>query len=189
MKKLAFCIILTFSCWPSFAQSTLLWDESVNGAFGNSTQTSTPLGPLNIGTNTIIGQVEVVPKEGYWLLFHDYFRYDLYPDLLLNEIVLSTDGQRVETWIGSPDYSSEVGYKFNSKNGNLMPQLGIQSLGPGPYCMYMVNLDNQDYTAIAHYRLDFIVTSIPEPSTIMLLLSGGLGLVFLRWRKTRHVQQ
>jgi hypothetical protein len=61
--------------------------------------------------------------------------------------------------------------------------MGIVNIGPNIYGMYVENHDPQVFPSIANYRLDFFVQTVPEPSTVSLLLVGAGFVGFWSRRK------
>ena len=54
--------------------------------------------------------------------------------------------------------------------------MGLTTLPSNDYAMYIENHFNQPETTFLNYRLDFVVTAVPEPSTWALLTLGGVLL-------------
>jgi len=167
-----------------FGQGTILWDESVNGPLSESGSKPTQLGLLNLGTNTILAATEIEPiGGGNWLVHGDVFSFTVPGNSSLSGIFLTVDKPNVSSWIGDPTFSTQIGYAANSLNGELILQWQFSGIGPGTYGMYMENHDQESFTSIANFRLDFFLQPVPEPGAFSLLFIGA-GLVGLRcWRK------
>ena len=93
--------------------------------------------------------------------------------LSISRVFLTIDSQNTLAWIGSPDFGSQLGFAQNVANGDVLPQWNFLSIPNGSYGMYMANVDRQSFPTIANYRLDFVVTAVPEPSTWALLTLGS----------------
>lgn len=165
------------------AQGIVLWDESVNGPFSFDYKNPTSLGNLSPGTNSLAGKTEIEPTGNSFFVHEDYFTFAIPANLTVKSVVLQIDTPNVWAWIGDASYSTELAFAPNPSSGDLMPQWGIASLMPGIYGMYMANQNEQPFTSIANYRLDFVVQAIPEPGTFSLLLAGAACVVTWRWRK------
>jgi hypothetical protein len=142
------------------------------------------LGPFALGTNTIIGMTEIEPTGPSWAAHPDFFTFQIPNNLVVSAIFLNINKPSVWTWVGDQTFSNQAGFSFGPGNGELLAQLGLSGLAPNTYGMYMDNEDAQAITSIASYRLDFFVQSIPEPSTLSLVLVG-LGVTAIRRWRTR----
>jgi hypothetical protein len=180
MKKVAKIALLGLMLTSNaHGQGTMLWNESVNGPFSQSSTTPTMLAPLQLGTNTIIGMTEVVPSGNNWFGNPDFFTFAIPSDLFVSAAYLHIDKPSVWTWLGEPTFFNDIGFSFGPSSGELLVQLGLNSIASGNYGMYMDNHDHQAVTSIASYRLDLFTQAVPEPGRLSLLLVG-LGLAGLR---------
>jgi hypothetical protein len=172
-------LVLTLPC-TSFGQGTVLWDESVNGPLSNDYTQPTYLGALQAGTNSVIGSAEAVPSMAGWTAYDDFFTFTVPGSFQVSAVQFTVD-RRVWAWIGSPTFSIQYGFVDHPSNGDLLPQWGLALLGPGTYGMYISDLDLQSAPTAAHYRLDFVSASVPEPSSCALLaVAAGLSALRLR---------
>ena len=172
-------IILTTTA--AIGQVTILWNESVNGEISGNSFTFSP----QIGTNSIIGATECVPIGNNWIVYGDYFGFEVPSNYEVTALYVQIDKPEVWTWIGDPGFSSTLAYNLNTSTGELLSQWGISSLDSGIYGMYVANQDAQSYTSIANYQLDFVVEPVPEPGTLGLLLLGA-GVFTLRHCRKSH---
>ena len=157
----------------ALGQGTILWDEAVNGPLSNDAQFPTSLQPLTLGTNSLMGAVELTPHGANWGHDEDVFIITVPADMRVGMIGASAD-RSTSAWIGNPSFLTEYGFAIISSGGNLLPLWELTSLAPGTYGMVLVDSDFQPYPTAANYRLDFVVEAIPEPASVCLLL-GGLG--------------
>ena len=181
-------VVATTTC-VALGQGTVLWDESVNGPLSQYSSAPTVLAPLQAGTNTVIGMTEIVPTGNGWTVHPDFFTFTLPGNLSLGAVFFSVNRSNVWTWIGDSTFSNPLGFAANSANGDLLPQWGLSSIGPGAYGVDVENHDAQTLTSVANYRLDFLAHTIPEPSTVGLLLLAGacaLATVCLRMSRLGH---
>ena len=177
-KPFAMILMATNLVTPGFAQSTILWNETVNGPFANYYLNSTFLGELSQGTNTIIGATEIEPLGANFLIQEDYFNFRVPAKSSLAGIYLQIDKPNVWTWLGDTNYGAAMIFDQNSGSGDLMSRAGITALGTGGYAMYMACHDHQAAVAVANYRLDFVV--IPEPAAWSVLCLSGVALFLKR---------
>ena len=171
---------LVLSVATAFGQGTILWDEGVNGPLSNGGGGQTPLGSLQVGTNSVLGASEFIPDG----IYGDYFTFTVATNNAIAGLRLSAN-RPVAVWFGSADFSTEYGYVIRPANGDILPQLGLAAINPGAYGAYIKSYDFDSGPSTANYRLDFVAQAVPEPASVWLLL-GGLGwLGFRGWRNAR----
>ena len=172
-------IAITLTTTAAFSQTTILWNESVNGELSQDYSTATSLGILNIGTNVIIGETENEPVSGGWLSYSDYFTFIVPNGYDVTGLYIQIDKPNVWAWIGDAGFSSTLAFSGGPSTGDLLSQMGLDNISSGTFGMYLSNSDAEPYTSIAHYELDFVVEAVPEPGTFGLLLLGA-GVFTLR---------
>jgi hypothetical protein len=180
-----FFIVSCFVVFGHFSvrsQSQILWNEAVDGLLSRSYDSPTVLRPLSNGTNSIFATVETQPVDGGWILYSDFFVFSVSSGTRIEGVYLTVNDQ-VLAWLGS-DYGTQIGYQVTSTSGELLPYFGGQPLAPGSYAMYMSDEHIESFPTSVNYRLDFVVTPVPEPSTWALLVLGSACLAsFARRRK------
>jgi hypothetical protein len=183
MKSCAMTSLLAVAfTTAAMGQGTVLWDESVNGPLSNDYTQPTYLGALQAGTNSVIGSAEAVPSGMGWTVYDDSFTFAVPAGFQVNAVQLMVD-RRVWAWIGNPGFSSQYGFVDHPSNGDLLPQWGLAPLAPGTYGMYISDHDLQPVPTAAHYRLDFVSQSIPEPGALGLCLAGAACAGVYGWRR------
>ena len=168
-------LLLTLGFWSmnAFGQGSILWNEAVNGPLGSLPETATSLGTLQVGTNSILGAVEISPSETGWYTYPDHFIFQVSSGYRVSAAYLTIDGPKAWAWLGDQTFGTTYSYTLNSASGDLLAQWASTPLQPATYGMYMLNNNNQSFTTVANYRLDFVVTAVPEPRTWALLALGG----------------
>lgn len=181
MKRII-CFLATLGLMAGrvLGQGTLLWSEAVNGPLSQDFSSPTALAALQLGTNSIVGQTEVVPVGPNWEGHPDIFTIQVPAELRVTAVYLNVDKPNVWAWIGDPSFITQFAFKMNPANGELLAQWSLSSISLGGYGMYLDNHDQQAFTSIANYRLDFFVQSIPEPGVLGLGVLGGLALTGVR---------
>src|SRR5262249_54261510 len=142
MKRLPEFILLALLLGTNAqGQGTMVWNESVNGPFSQSSTTPTMLGAFALGTNTIIGMTEVEPTGPSWAAHPDFFTFQIPNNLVVSAIFLNINKPSVWTWVGDQTFSDQAGFSFGPSNGELLAQLSLTGLAPNIYGMYMDNAD------------------------------------------------
>ena len=180
---LAFISSLVYFSAAAFGQTTILWNESVNGHLSGNSSTFS----FQLGTNIIIGATEVEQTGNNWFVHPDYFTFEVPNDSEVTAIYILIDKPLVWTWIGDPTFSSELAYTLNTSPGELLSQSqwGLSSISADTYGMYLSNHDHSSPLSIANYELDFVVEPLPEPSPVGLLLLGTCVFILRSCRQSR----
>ena len=178
------CALAIEAC-DVYGQTTVLWNESVNGEMSQNFDYPTQLGNLQIGNNIIIGATECVPYGNNWGEYPDIFIFNVPDGYYIDEVYVQVDLPNIWAWIGDSTLDNRLAFSLNPSSGELFPQWGITSLGADTYGMYMQNDDGQAYTTVGNYELDFVVEPAPEPGTFGLLLLGAGVFILRSCRKSR----
>ena len=171
---------LAYFSASAFGQTTILWNESVNGEISQDFSFPTWLGSLNIGTNSIMGATEVERIGNNWFGQGEYFTYIVPADYEVSGLYIQIDNINIGTWIGDEGFSRyQLAYSESPSTGEMLSQLGLESIDSGAYGMYLENHNSPTTISIANYQLEFVVEPVPEPSPVGLLLLGA-GVFALR---------
>jgi hypothetical protein len=162
-------------------QGRILWNEATDGFLSRTYVSPTFLGALSFGTNSIIGSTEATPHDGNWGLDDDYFTFQISAGSQVSGAYLIIN-QQVLAWLGTADFNNEIGHRTISTTQDLLPFFGGNSLLAGNYGMFLSDRDLQDFPTSVGYRLDLVVTAVPEPGTWALLALGSA----LFWSFTRR---
>lgn len=184
MKLPVACLLAACLTTTALGQGTVLWDESVNGLLSQNYHFPTQLVPVEAGTNSVFATTSVEPVGGNWSVHPDFFILKVPSNLSVKEVTLQIDKSNVWAWLGDATFSTQMAFTGNSSSGDLFSQWQLAALLPGDYGVYLSNNDLQPFTSIAHYRLDFVVQTVPEPGAWTLLLLGAAGW-FLQIRRRR----
>jgi hypothetical protein len=181
--KILIAIILTTTA--AFGQTTILWNESVNGELSGNSPPFTSLGALQLGTNIIIGVTEIhTIGNDNWISYPDFFTFEVPSNYEVTTLYIQLDQPHVWAWIGDSTFSSELAFNLNSSSGDMLSQWGLDSIDSGVYGMYLENQDPAFPSSIANYQLDFVVEPVPEPGTLGLLLLGASVFTLRPCRKS-----
>src|SRR5260370_42622603 len=94
MKLALETLLLSTFVGVALGQGTLLWDESVNGSLSTVSSIPTPLGPLSLGTNRVLGSSQAFPIPPFgWKREFDFFTFTVPNEAKISSIYLSVDGR------------------------------------------------------------------------------------------------
>lgn len=169
----------------SAASAGVIWDESINGDLGDELAAPTVIG-VSAGSNIIHGGVG--PESSDW---RDIFSLDVSADLYLTNIFVdffSLTESNSSTFLLSP-----ITETCNCGGYDVYSLLTESSIGEdiGAQFIPSYNNDLSQYFSLweaqsnpAEYSLNFVfassATSVPEPSSLMLLLLGAGALLVRR---------
>jgi hypothetical protein len=185
MKRLVSIVTLTVLIADNArGQGFVLWNEAVNGPLSETYVMPTHLGTLFAGTNSLLGTVQATPNEIGWVLTNDYFTFQVPSGFHVEAVTLSVS-QQILAWLGTTDFGTEIGHRFTSTTESLIPFFGGSPLDSSGYGMYMSDDLLQSIPTAVSYRLDFLVSPVPEPGTWALLALGGGALLGHAARRRR----
>jgi PEP-CTERM motif len=199
--RFIFCVLATLLMLvPRQTFAAVVYDEDSDGDFSGVYSNPTPLS-LVPGTNSIVastGNFDGVDDL-------EYVRVDVPAGYQLSQLLLGAYvGQDQRGFIGlqsgsaftfaAPDAFSHIndmlGWShFGPGEGHdsgtdLLPIIGLNGQG------FVPPLSGSTYTfwiqqtgAVMDYRLDFVVTPVPEPGTSLLVGFGGVALAATRRRR------
>lgn len=164
---LATFVAVLLSC-NGMAQAAIVYDENVSGD-APAGSSSINLGVLAGGSSQIIGGNLEFDSDDYTFTIGSGFQLD---SILVNAYTLSGSAAIQTPFLGLSGLSSaSVGQDFLDLAGISQP------IGPGTY-MFRATTGTGGPTT---YNFDFQVSSVPEPSTIGLVVLGGV--IILRRRR------
>ena len=190
IQALGALFVSTTLFFASPSHAIVIWDESLDGDFSNNVVAPTDLLTLNLGSNLIVGSIGrssssdskdvamfTVPT-GYVLsqvifesyqhgVYYDYVPFSLHSGASTSdpmiEFILLTD------WGAGTDL-----LQFDSRPG------------PQPAGIYTFKFGSIEQDTVVDerslYSVNFNISPIPEPCTMLLVGSGILGVAGLRRR-------
>jgi hypothetical protein len=182
------CSLLLAIASPSFAASSVLWDESVSGDVSNDPTAPTQMN-VSLGTNQFIATMPGSDLD--FITIHVPANSVL--SAIYNSVYDSIDqvsfaaigpGTSIPATVLNEDPTGLLGYAHFGPGAtdpadNLLtimsqPAFGVPGFAtPLPSGAYSVWIQQQSPVAES-YQLDFVVDAVPEPATSALLLVGVL---------------
>jgi hypothetical protein len=209
-RALCFAVTIVLLCsLASALQAGVIWNESVNGSFSTSQGTPTVL-TLSAGTNSIVGTlgpgdsqdfVTLTVPAGLELTNLVNSAYSSTDVQGFTGFALGTSITGSAFTSGSYNGWSHFGTGANNSNGitfpafnsigdDLLPIMQSQSVPQGAAGFTLPLAGGQSYSFLIQqlggtptsYQFDYVVTPVPEPSTLDLLLAGA---TVFGWRYIR----
>ena len=195
--------VAALSCTVCSAHAANGWNEAVSGDLANVGTSPTPV-TLGLGSNLIAGST----GRTSGVVDRDYFSVSIAPGQQLSAVnvlagtaatnaggvsfIAVQAGLQVTV---SPTGGSAAGllgwlhFGENDLGTNVLPVMGIgigatgfvDTLPAGNYAFWIQDTG----TGTALYRLDFNVSAVPEPATVLMLLAGLAGIAGGRCLKLR----
>ncbi|MDD2874317.1 MAG: PEP-CTERM sorting domain-containing protein [Azoarcus sp.] len=185
----------------SSALAGLVYDEAASGDFSNAPLSPTALGPLAVGTSTVFGNLlNTSPTEEDGL---DVFSFVVAVGTEVSKILFGFNasaypGGANVYLVGGPNSAGTSLGSLNSSNASLTSGDDLFTNATfgfgGPLTEGTYTFDLRGFGAgmgLDSYSLDFVVAdlnapqTVPEPSSILLVGLGVLGLSAARARRRR----
>ena len=189
---LAIVLGLCLATTNSFADTVVLWDEAVNG---DLSVLGTSIGNIQVGTNTFLGSGSLLRSGGNaasadtdsgFLVLNDGLRIDSMTAFITS--LFESPGSTLFTrsaGLHSPTTPTIVEIEMIS-NATLISLLPDDT--PGTYRFFTGGGSAgvaDDATIVWDWRIDMVVSTIPEPSTLFLFGTGLLVMILYGWRRER----
>ena len=193
--RLAALSVAFMALASSATQASSSFVESVSGDLSNDSARPTPL-TFTPGSNTVAGRMGIPPGGA---VDPDFFTFTIAPGTFLSQINLTQympDGSAGSALNGS-FFAIASGTSINTGNpglhlsnrlvpaiGDILPGLAVGPTfggtglaaqpGAGTYTVWF-----QETATTVAYTLDFVVTPVPEPTTLAVVF-GASGLLLRR---------
>jgi len=180
--------LIKFGLLSGGANAAIIYNEAIDGEISSVSTTPTSLGSLSLGQSDIIGQIGSGAR--------DYFTFTVGSGLILDSITL-VSGTGTNHFFGIDDQST-----FNDGGGFLIGALFSGAVTESPDFLDTFsgggafggsgvsesNLPAGDYTILLNetvagsFDYQLRLTSVPEPSSVLILGLGVLGFIGRRRR-------
>ncbi len=185
-------LVTTFGCLALFALTgasplaATIYDEGVSGDLSGAFGAPDSIGPLAVGGNEVIGQIGANGNTGATNGSDaDYFTFTVGVGQSVDAInVLSflfapTDpGGSFFGYIADTSFAGQAGGDiagfalFNAASGDILGALAGGPLGPGDYAFWL----QETAATSVDYTVSFVVSAVPLPAPLILMLSALTGL-------------
>ena len=172
---------LAFAQSLAYSQS-VLWNEELMGPLANDYAFAQNFGPLQVGSNTVIGSVQIERNGTVYTIFDDHFIFTVPSGYRVTSLFASINGPAPVIWIGGAGFGQTRYYFQGVQPGELFSTTNAM-LDEGAFGTYVGTRFLPFDVSNTDYRLDFVVTPIPEPGTWVLLGVAGAACWAVRRRR------